>query len=196
MKMRAIQRLSRTARRFKNKFFPRAIILLYHRVIDLPLDPQLLCVSRRNFAEHLEVIRQCSRPIQLKSLGQSLKHGSKGECMVVVTFDDGYADNLYNVKPLLERYNVPATVFMPTGYLGSKREFWYDALERIFLNSRTLPKELRLQINGRCYEWVIDSAVSWNEDLHRKSCVTFCIERFTEYYTHCQIKNDAKSWRP
>jgi peptidoglycan/xylan/chitin deacetylase (PgdA/CDA1 family) len=144
MKIAGIETLRRTARRLENMFSPRAIILLYHRVIDLPSDPQLLCVSPRNFADHLQVIRECGRTIHMKALGQVLQHGNRGQCAVIVTFDDGYADNLNNAKPLLERYDILATVFVTTGYLGPKKAFWYDGLERIFLGGEILPDELRL----------------------------------------------------
>jgi peptidoglycan/xylan/chitin deacetylase (PgdA/CDA1 family) len=50
-----------------------------------------------------------------------------------VTFDDGYADNLYNAKPLLERYGIPATVFLITGYIEDKRQLWWEELVRLLL---------------------------------------------------------------
>jgi len=161
--MRGIGRLRRTARRVTNMFVPHAIILLYHRVSELPLDPQLLCVTPQHFAEHLEVIRDCGRTIQVKALGEALQHRSSGRCSVVVTFDDGYADNLYNAKPLLERFDIPATVFVTTGYVGSKREFWYDDLERILLHAGPLPETLRLKLSDHWYQWELGAQVACGE---------------------------------
>jgi peptidoglycan/xylan/chitin deacetylase (PgdA/CDA1 family) len=131
--------------------------LLYHRVTELSSDPQLLCVSQQNFAQHLQVIREHDRAIQIRALGQALQSANRGQCAVLVTFDDGYADNLYNAKPLLEQYDVPATVFVTTGYLGSKREFWYDDLERILLHNRPLPDILRLRVREHYQEWQVGS---------------------------------------
>jgi peptidoglycan/xylan/chitin deacetylase (PgdA/CDA1 family) len=151
--IRGIGRLRQIARRVTNVLMPRAIILLYHRVAEVAPDPQLLCVSRSNFAEQLQVLRNFGRVVPLKALNQALDQGDRGECVIVVTFDDGYADNLYNAKPLLERYEVPASVFVTSGYLGSKREFWYDDLERILLHNGPLPERLRLNVSEFCYEW-------------------------------------------
>jgi peptidoglycan/xylan/chitin deacetylase (PgdA/CDA1 family) len=148
-------------------FLSRAIILLYHRVAEVTSDPQLLCVSRRNFAEHLEIIRKRGRAVQVKALGRALNNGDRGQCVVIVSFDDGYADNLHNAKPLLERHDVPATVFVTTGYLGSDREFWYDDLERILLRTGHLPKTLQLRINNDCYQWELGSAARCDEGAHR-----------------------------
>lgn len=158
MNIAGIARLKRVARRITNVFVPRAIVLLYHRVIELPSDPQLLCVSPRHFSDHLEVIRKCGRSIQVKKVGELFRDGHRGDTAIVITFDDGYADNLSNARPMLERCDLPATVFVTTGYLGSEREFWYDDLERILLTNGPLPEILRLRVNERWCEWELASA--------------------------------------
>jgi peptidoglycan/xylan/chitin deacetylase (PgdA/CDA1 family) len=156
-------------RRVKNVFVSRAIVLLYHRVAEVASDPQLLCVSRKNFAEHLGILRRCGRTIHTKALGEMLELGNRRERVIVVTFDDGYADNLYNARPLLERYDVPATVFVTAGYLGATREFWYDDLERLLLQTHALPQLLELEIRGRRHRWNLDSAADLADNGYRIS---------------------------
>jgi len=184
MTIPGIDRVRRTARRVTNMFVSRAMILLYHRVAELPQDPQLLCVSPSHFIEHLQVIRRWGRTIQLGKLDQVLQGVDRRRHMIIVTFDDGYADNFYNAKPLLERYDVPATVFVATGYLRSKREFWYDELEKIFLHTGPLPDTLRLKINERYYEWELGSDANggesfsdWNVSRKDDPTVRHCIYR-------------------
>ncbi len=108
-------------------------ILLYHRVTEVPSDPWALSVTPDHFAGHLEILREYTRPISLQQLSQGLREGNLPDCSVVVTFDDGYADNLLNAKPLLERYDVPATVFLATGLVEHWREPWWDELEQLLL---------------------------------------------------------------
>jgi peptidoglycan/xylan/chitin deacetylase (PgdA/CDA1 family) len=64
----------------------------------------------------------------------------------VVTFDDGYVDNLHNAQPILERDDVPATVFVTTGFLGSDRAPSWDELEVILRGPAPLPAELRATV--------------------------------------------------
>jgi peptidoglycan/xylan/chitin deacetylase (PgdA/CDA1 family) len=82
---------------------------------------------------------------------------------VAVTFDDGYTDVLYTAKPLLEAMEVPATTFITTGNLGSKREFWWDELERLLLCPGTLPATLEVAIGKQLHRWELGAAADYSE---------------------------------
>jgi peptidoglycan/xylan/chitin deacetylase (PgdA/CDA1 family) len=168
MRFRALGTLRRGAQSVRNRFVRGAIILLYHRIAELPTDPQLLCVSPRHFAEHLEILRKKYSPIGLRELSQGYQQGSLPERAVVVTLDDGYFDNLANAKPLLERYDIAATVFVTTGYIGRQREFWSDQLERLLLQPGTLPQTLSLTINGKPYYWTLGNAAFYNNEAYER----------------------------
>jgi peptidoglycan/xylan/chitin deacetylase (PgdA/CDA1 family) len=80
---------------------------------------------------------------------------------VVVTFDDGYADNFLNARPLLEQFDIPAAVFVASGYLNS-RGFWWDELDAVLLRPGLLPGTLRLNVSGKTCEWDLGDSVDYN----------------------------------
>ena len=86
---------------------------------------QQLCVAPGRFAEHMAVLRNNYNPVPLSQICQ----WDFSKNTVVVTFDDGYVDNLLWAKPILERFDIPATIFVTTGYVEDKRPFWWDELE-------------------------------------------------------------------
>jgi peptidoglycan/xylan/chitin deacetylase (PgdA/CDA1 family) len=131
----------------------RVVILMYHRVFETSSDPWELCVSPKHFGLHLELLRRYFPVLSLKQLLKALRNAQLPKRGVVLTFDDGYADNLWNAKPLLEKYGLPATVFITSGSLDSRSEFWWDELERILLQPGKLPKRLHLNVRGRAYSW-------------------------------------------
>jgi len=164
LKPRRLQKLKTTARWVRAGVRRRALILLYHRVALLDSDIHKLSVTPAHFAEQLEVLRKYTRPIGLRQLAQAVRESRVPRRAVIITFDDGYADNLYNAKPLLERFDIPATVFVTSGYLGQQREFWWDELERVLLQSGTLPEALRLNVNGDVHEWSLNGAAHASEE--------------------------------
>jgi peptidoglycan/xylan/chitin deacetylase (PgdA/CDA1 family) len=164
---RGLERSWRAARWPRSRSEEKALVLCYHGVTEQCSDPRL-CVTPSHFAEHLEVLRQHARPIRLQQLPRALSDGKLPDRSVVVTFDDGYVDNLYNAKPLLERYGIPATVFVITGYIGDEREFWWDELDRLFLRPGALPERLSLNVNGSTYRWELDEAVDYSEEAFRR----------------------------
>jgi peptidoglycan/xylan/chitin deacetylase (PgdA/CDA1 family) len=162
-----ISRVRRAARRFRNTIAPGALILLYHRVAEADGDPWSLCVRPQHFAEHLEVLRKHGYPVRLQQLNQALQARRRSPWAIVITFDDGYADNLHTAKPLLEHYDIPATVFVVSGYVGHAREFWWDELERLLLQPVTLPKSLSLHINGSPFQWQSGTSAQQREVDHQ-----------------------------
>jgi peptidoglycan/xylan/chitin deacetylase (PgdA/CDA1 family) len=127
------------------------IILMYHRVADVACDPWSLCVSPLHFAEHLEVLKQMAVPLRLGQLYDRSDVAGHPFPWVAITFDDGYADNLYQASRILKRFEVPATFFLVSGCLVSKAGFWWDELEHMLLRPGTLPPLLDLDINGRIF---------------------------------------------
>lgn len=165
MGLTTIQKLRRAASQIRNRFRPGVLILLYHRIVETPSDPYLLNVTPQHFKEHLEILRkQGCTVMHLQELTQALQDGTLPHRAVVVTFDDGYVDNLCNAKPLLEHHEIPATVFVTSGYVGQDREFWWDELDRLLLQPGTLPKTLDLKIQGKTFEWVLDDDAYYNKE--------------------------------
>lgn len=148
---------------FDYHFAPHAIILMYHRVADLPMDPQLLSVNPQHFDEHLEILRRYAQPMALKELASALQKDSLPRRGVVLTFDDGYVDNLHYAKPLLERHDIPATVFITAGQIGCRNEFWWDELERLFLQPGELPSTLSLYIHEDNFRLEMRDAVQYTQ---------------------------------
>lgn len=157
MRIRGLGRLKRMAYRSTIPFRSRVIILVYHRVFDAHTDPQLLCVHPGRFREHLEHLARNYSVLSLSQLAKALQERQMPKRAVVVTFDDGYADNLHNAKPLLEHFGIPATVSVTTGYMGRGKEFWWDELERLFLLSSKMPEQLHVTVNGETYSWQMQS---------------------------------------
>jgi peptidoglycan/xylan/chitin deacetylase (PgdA/CDA1 family) len=127
-------------------FEPRAVILAYHRVASLLSDPLLLCVEPENFSEQLEILRSGFTVMPLRELAAAVQAGKIPTRAVAITFDDGYADNLENAVPQLERAGIPASVFVTMGAVESGREFVDDELWHLWLETIRLPGTVRIRI--------------------------------------------------
>jgi len=134
------------------------LVLMYHRVADLNYDPLHLNVSPKNFEEHVRIINKYCRPVQMKHMGGDLKRYPKGKIDISVTFDDGYADNFYNAKPILERHETPGTFFIVSGSIDCKEEFFWDGLKSTLLQPETLPPIFEIVINDNKYRWEITAS--------------------------------------
>jgi peptidoglycan/xylan/chitin deacetylase (PgdA/CDA1 family) len=97
-----------------------------------------------------------AKPLSLTELVAVQSERKLTRNAVVVTFDDGYADNLYSALPLLERSAIPATVFVATGSLGLEGGYWWDRLEQLLLLPGQLADPLSVTIGDERHEWRLD----------------------------------------
>lgn len=157
--------IRKLARRISGLFDRKAIVLMYHRVAEVDFDPWQLCVSPSNFEQQLAVLQKSFNVIPLQDLLRQLKDEKIYQDCVCITFDDGYADNFLNAAPLLEKYNLPATFFIASKYIGTGAKFWWDELEHILLGSTLLPASLRLTIEGDVCEFELQDTELTTEQI-------------------------------
>jgi peptidoglycan/xylan/chitin deacetylase (PgdA/CDA1 family) len=110
-------------------------VLLYHRVIDLKYDPQLLCVSPDNFENQLSTLKKEGIFLDIEEFTDILSSGKNfPKNSFLITFDDGYADNLVNAVPLLNSLNLPSVFYISTAGIGTEKLMWWDELDLVFKN--------------------------------------------------------------
>ena len=99
---------------------PGARILMYHRVADL-LEYDQLTVSTQQFEAQMAWLVANRNVKPLGELLERVREGTAGRNLVAVTFDDGYLDNLENALPILEKYQVPATIYVTSEFASQSR---------------------------------------------------------------------------
>lgn len=137
----------------KQIFADNAIVLLYHRIAKPQSDVWNISVTPENFEQHLHALQKTKKVIDLKALIKDIANNSIKKNSIAITFDDGYANNFYTAKPLLEKYELPATFFIASCNIDKPKEFWWDELEHLFLFSERLPSVVSLIINEAEFEF-------------------------------------------
>lgn len=136
----ALDGLGVTSSRLRKYGASHFVILMYHRI--LPVAANRGCVQPGMYvlAETLEShISYLKRHFELRPLVdirlRPPRPSSRPACFL--TFDDGWQDFYCYAYGVLAAHGVPATVFLPTEFIGSSKEFWTDRLAALFLKGRT-----------------------------------------------------------
>ncbi|WP_312936104.1 polysaccharide deacetylase family protein [Pseudomonas sp.] len=110
------------------------VILMLHRVLADDASAELahrneLCVGPEAFDGLLRWLRQHFDCVPLMTLLEQQRQPRRGQRpQVALTFDDGWRDNALHALPLLQRHQVPASIFLSTDYIGSRQRFWWESL--------------------------------------------------------------------
>ncbi len=144
--MGAVELLNRCSvpRFFRSWHHKRILVLMYHGV--LPDDDPLaiddwLQVRASEFAEQMAFLREHYQPVRLIDAIEGQPRPS-GKPVAIVTFDDGYANNFHHALPVLQQFNIPATIFVATSHIGRQKLFWWDRMRlSMQAHAKTVPSE-------------------------------------------------------
>ena len=165
-------------------------VLMYHRFGD-GSDPRRL--SRDAFEQQLQYLTRHFRVRRLHDVVQALGEGRPLEPRtVVLTVDDGYADFVEYAYPLLQRYEVPATLFVVTDFLQRNSWLWFDRVH--YLLRATALSRLDVRVGGthvccdlstvaqRERAWSTVGELCMNMDTSGRAAVAAQLEQALEVY--------------
>jgi peptidoglycan/xylan/chitin deacetylase (PgdA/CDA1 family) len=114
----------------------RLLVLCYHSVISdsAPDDPRTnIAVTKSQFESQLSELRRNWTPIKIDDLLAACHDNYELPAnSVLVTFDDGFRNNLLCAAPILARYEIPPVVFLTAGLIGTGNLLWtQDVMERV-----------------------------------------------------------------
>lgn len=157
-----------------------SLVLTGHRVLEAknPMERLLigsgLAISKSEFEQRIRFLLKYFRPA---TMAEYLA-GIAGENSFVLTFDDGYRDNITVALPILQRYGIPMHIFVTTGFVNGQAIPWVDRVAQACSTAASgnfriacLGLDLRLvELSDRC--------VGFNQICRvLKVCDLDCIEK-------------------
>ena len=136
----------------------RLLILTYHNISDgsefflkeYPFKVRSV-ITTKQFETHLRVLKQkfCVLPL-IDAVCEMKENKGPKKDLVAITFDDGYRSFYHLAFPLLKKYDLPATVFLPTDFINRKMIFWWDKLTQVLSsdNIKKVSRSILLPIIG------------------------------------------------
>jgi peptidoglycan/xylan/chitin deacetylase (PgdA/CDA1 family) len=117
----------------------KAVVLMYHRVLtaeqrERSASHPALIVDPETFARHMRLLKRRFVALTADEFVERMEQNRPfPDSACLITFDDGWHDNLTNALPVLERHGLPALVFLPVNYIGRERLFWQESLVHLLI---------------------------------------------------------------
>lgn len=124
------------------------LVLTYHRIgnADSTLyDPGVFSTTQEGLARQLDVLKRTHTLVGIDEAAEILssRKPPKGS-VALITFDDGYRDNLTEAVPVLEAAKAPAVFFLVTDFLDGTAIPWWDSIAYLVKQARKPAFTLRL----------------------------------------------------
>ena len=160
-------------------------ILVYHRVSDTDKNPSTLTVA--DFEEQLKFLVENGYHVIMPD--DLLDAWENGKILpskpILLTFDDGHEDIYKNVFPLLQKYNMRATIFIVTDHIGMKDYLSWDFVRALqaggFMDfeSHTMSYKILTTLKG-------DKL--WNEIYGSKQAIEWALKKNAKFIAYPEGK--------
>lgn len=128
----------------------KALILMYHRVFQpgsgVPdYSPNGMAVTPHEFAMQMRFLRRHYDVVSLSRIVAAVRgEQAFAKNMCAVTFDDGWRDVYEHAFPILRQYEIPATIYLTTGFIDETAWFWEERCKYLLalLHEKARPHEV------------------------------------------------------
>lgn len=177
-----------TSGQFLTRLQGKVLILTYHRVlskreIDHHFIQPGIYVQDDVFERQMEFLKEHFSILSFSELLNlwSKKVFEKDRRYAVITFDDGWKDNFIYAFPILKKYSIPATIFLPTALIGTGQWFWPDKIGYIMRHHDITPFLYQRypwmkRLKGKGYVEKIDSTIEICKDLSEEEIHDFILQ--------------------
>ena len=166
----------------------KVTIVAFHNILPTYSSSAFLplrhCLHEAHFEGFLKIIRRFYRVVSLSEAVDilSAKVPPKRNTLVI-TFDDGYRNNLTHALPLVEKYGLPMTLYLTSELMTQRKPMWADRLDYAYLNyegddlsislgekALTLPSAAIADKRARLRQFILEvkSVVCADREFHEK----------------------------
>lgn len=124
-------------------FKTNLVIICYHGVVETfpeGYNSSGKHILNSEFERQISFLANNFEVVTMREIDSAVRgmRSLPAEC-VAITFDDGYLNNLEVAHPILQKYNLPATLYVATHFISRTSLIWTDELERLILEASPIP---------------------------------------------------------
>ena len=126
-------------------YYDKILLLTYHRILADENSAQYIqdgmYVNVNIFEKHIKFLKKYYKIIHIKDIPSLINDYKKLNIndkrpYCVLTFDDGWADFYKYAFPIIKKYEVLVTIFLPTSFIGTDRIFWTENVIHLLINRK------------------------------------------------------------
>ena len=180
-------------------------ILFYHGVDKVKFSEiEAENIDLSSFEEQVIYFKKYYEIVSIEEFERRFKEHNFTNKEIVLTFDDGYANNLYVAEPILRKYNLPFTVFVSTEHIDTGQFFptsvnriliYGAGLEQVRIPSQNLVLSLNTEVEKDQAASVISNLLKTLPLVDVKTITKELIENVSQEKWK-ELKEKHKSQRP